>query len=298
MRHNLVIWLCLSLALIGLGACTFVQEEPEGDPPGAVTSIATEAATTPPEGVHTATIAPLLTVTTTLTSTLALAETMVPTGTAPVTGPATITATVTSTPTVQPGPAPTHTPSSTPTSVPSPTATPFDTPTPTTSPTPTKEPTSTPTEGPPPTPTAPPQTVFVTSHRSYTEGSDLFVVGEVVNGASIPAFGVRVIATFFDAGDRMLAAQESFAFLHETASTQANPFKIQLANSPANVSRYDLNLSWDDISVVDYDRVTITARMFGMMKVWRCLGNCAMITLRGSRTFGLLLHSTIRRDRL
>ena len=257
MRPKRVIWLCLLLVLVGLGACTFVQRESDDDAPGVVGSRATEVAAAP---VLTLAATAIPTVTAALTAlstvTTSLTNTVVPTATTIITVTPMVSATVPAEP--EATSTLTNSATTTPTSMPSPTMAPSDTPTPTAAPTPTKEPTSTPTEGPPPTPTSPPQTVFVTNHRSYTEGPDLYVVGEVVNGSAYPAFGVRVIATFFDAGDRMLAAQESFAFLNETAPTQANPFKIQLSNSPANVNRYDLNLSWDDISVVDYDRVTVT----------------------------------------
>lgn len=78
-----------------------------------------------------------------------------------------------------------------------------------------------------------------------------------MNGGPVPVYSVRVVATFFNAADQLLAAQESFVFLPQTSVTQANPFKIQLTNAPANIDHYELNLNWDEISVAEYDRVTI-----------------------------------------
>jgi hypothetical protein len=86
----------------------------------------------------------------------------------------------------------------------------------------------------------------------------MFVVGEVVNGATAPIFSVRVIATFYDNGGNLVGAQEAPALLPAAASRQAIPFKIQLSPAPANVKRYELALTWDDLSVATYDRVTVS----------------------------------------
>jgi hypothetical protein len=90
------------------------------------------------------------------------------------------------------------------------------------------------------------------------DGSTLFVVGEAINGSPAPVFGLKVIATFYDIGGRLIGAQETLALLPATQPTQPNPFKLQLANAPGNVERYDLSLTWDEISVAEFDRVTIT----------------------------------------
>ncbi len=186
-----------------------------------------------------------------ITATVTPTTTVTPTATEPVTGTPTVTPT--GTPTVSPT-APTGTPG-TPTTTPgTSTGTPG---TPTATAEPTASPTATVTPGPSPTPTTLPSTVFIRNHRSYTEGSSVFVVGEAVNGSNAPVYSLRIIATFYDSGDRLVGAQETVALLPQTQPTQANPFKIELANAAGGIERYDLNLTWDEISVAEFDRVTI-----------------------------------------
>jgi hypothetical protein len=113
--------------------------------------------------------------------------------------------------------------------------------------------------GPAPPPTPLPATVFARNHRVYYEGETLYLVGEAVNGAPYPVFDVKVIATFYDAGGQLVGAQETLAALPATVPTQANPFKLALANAPAGVDRYELSLTWNDITLHTYDRVTVVS---------------------------------------
>jgi hypothetical protein len=83
------------------------------------------------------------------------------------------------------------------------------------------------------------------------------VIGEVVNGSSQPVFNVTIIATFHDANGNLVGASETATFLPQTVPTQANPFRLQLTNAPANVNSYQLSLRWNDISIVTYGRATI-----------------------------------------
>jgi hypothetical protein len=103
-----------------------------------------------------------------------------------------------------------------------------------------------------------PSGVFVGSHTSFRAGGNLVVVGEAINGLSAPVYNLTVIATFYDAGNQLIGATESPALLPQTIGTQRNPFRLQLANAPGSVSRYELALRWDDVSVVTFDRATIT----------------------------------------
>jgi hypothetical protein len=103
-----------------------------------------------------------------------------------------------------------------------------------------------------------PSTVFLGSHRSFSEGSSFFVVGEAINGGAAAIYGVTVIATFYDAAGNLVGATQSVAFLPQTVPTQANPFKLQLANAPSTVSSYELTLRWDELSIGSFDRATIT----------------------------------------
>lgn len=193
--------------------------------------------------IVTATLLP--TSTNLLTGTAVVVETIVPTTTV------IPTSTVIATPTVEP------TVTVIPTSVPTGTVEPTPSPMPTTMPTPPTSPTPIPTDGPPSTPTTMPATVFLGSHHSYRAGSSFVVVGEAINGGSSPVYGVTVIATFYDADNNLVGASESAALLPQTLPTQANPFRLQLLNAPANVDRYELTLRWDEITINTFDRATI-----------------------------------------
>lgn len=243
-----------------------------GSEPAPQTSTATLTATVVPTGtaLPTSTIVPTMTTVPTAT--------VVPTDTAPVTGTVVPTMTTVPTATTVPTmttvptgtltatpipPAPSGTPStpgptappSTPPSTPPATPTP-STPAPTVPPTPTVTPT--PTEGPPPTNTPLPSTVFVRNDSTYTEGSSLYVVGEAVNGGPAPVYNVQVIATFYNANGEIVGANSGMTLLPRTQPTQANPFKLQLSPPPPNAARYELALTWDDLTIATFDRATIT----------------------------------------
>lgn len=220
----------------------------------------------------TATLAP--TATEVITGTPNPGETVVPTTTVIPTGTVVPTSTVIPTSTVVPTATviPTSTVVQTPTFVPTGTIVPTGTVVPTTTappitpsptappsatPTPTPSPTATPTPGPSPTPTTMPSTVFMGSYRSYAEGSSLVVVGEVINGMTAPVYGVKIIATFHDAGGNLVGATEAAAYLPQMQPTQANPFRLNLANAPASIQSFELTLRWDEISFATYDRATI-----------------------------------------
>lgn len=232
MAKSICISLLLCIVLLGaMAGCTPVQAPP---PPGSSQDTVGPPPAEPPQPVGTV-------ITATAESTASL--------TATATAPVTVTATLTVTP--QP-PQETETPAPTATEAP-PTSTPTEPPTATATLTPT------PTEGPPPTPTPLPEAIFLRGHRSFTRGSDLYVVGEAGNGAGYPVYNVTVIATFFDGAGQLVGATEAATFLPMTAPMQFNPFKLRLANAPANIAKYDLSLRWDDFTVMGFERVTVVS---------------------------------------
>lgn len=212
------------------------------------TSKSTEQPSSEPTEVG---IGPIITdtalVVTPITNTDTLTATVVPTTTVIPTATIIPTTTAITTATVEP----------TVTTIPTGTIEPTPSPIPTTTPPPPTPPTATPTAGPSPTPTPMPATVFLGSHHSYRAGSAFIVVGEAINGGSSPVFGVTIIATFHDAGGNLVGASESAALLPQTLPTQANPFKLQLLNAPANIDRYEVTLRWDEITINSFDRATI-----------------------------------------
>lgn len=237
-------------------------------------TITVTSTSTPPV---TATITVTVTATVAPTSTRATTTTVTPIGTptlvatAPTAQPTGSTATPpiaqptgsTSTPaTAQPTPSSTATRPTTPsaTATPSRTATASPTRTPTGTPTRAATPTLTVTATaatPPATPTAIPGTVFLGSHQGFATDASYVVVGEVVNGESFPVFNVKVIGSFYDSSGNLVAAQESMADLTQIEPELSSPVKLQVANSGGSISRYELTLVWDEISIVDYEELTI-----------------------------------------
>ncbi len=96
------------------------------------------------------------------------------------------------------------------------------------------------------------------THRSYSEGSTLYVVGEAINGSKTPVYNLTIIATFYDTAGNLVGATEALTFLPQTLPTQANPFKLQLSNAPSTVHSYELRVRWDELTLRSYDRATIT----------------------------------------
>ena len=241
-----------------------------------------------------------ITLTPPITSTVPITATVVPSGTKAATtatstaavGTATLVATA---PTAQPtGNTATPTPSGTLTraTTPSPTATPSRTATTT----PTRTPTGTPTRAatvtptatapsatPAATPTAIPGTVFLGSHQGFVSDGSYVVVGEVLNGEPFPVFNVKVIGSFYDSSGNLVAAQESLVDLAQIEPELSSPVKLQVDNSGGSISRYELTLVWDEISIVDYEELTILsqeARTDGGLTVVGELRNDGSVTVK------------------
>ncbi len=269
------ILLSIIFLLLGVSGCVAAQQNsaqaPSSADNGTMTAVSptdtlTTTATVTATGTLTVTATPTMTAivtgTVTPTATMPISGTATPTTTTPITGTPTVTATsvFTGTPTPVTTQTATATTSPGPTTTGMPTSQPTGTTTPPVTPAPTKSPTPTPTQGPPPPPTPLPKSVFVNNQHTFTKGSSLFVVGDVVNGSSQPVYAVKVIATFYDSAGKLVGAQQGQTFLPQTVPTQANPFKIELANAPSDVSRSDFALTWDEISVATYDRASVISQ--------------------------------------
>ena len=191
-----------------------------------------------------------------------------PTETAP--AQAGVDATATAQPTLTPLPTPTETDVPPPTSTPTETAFPTPTSTPTAAltitaepPQPTATPTASATDSPPqptptltatstPTRTPVPAAVFVRSHASYASGSQLVLVGELVNGSAYEVFGARVHAEFFNSGGESIAAAEALALFGKLEVERSAPFRTLVDVDPADVESYELSVSFDEFSITEY----------------------------------------------
>lgn len=210
----------------------------EGQEPAAAAPLATAA---PAEAGTDATATALPTVTPlpTPTETEFPPPTLTPTETTSSTPTSSPTAAVTTT--VEP-PQPTATPTASATdSLPQPTPTP--------APTATSTPTSTPV----------PAAVFVRSHTSYSLGSHLVLVGELVNGAAYEVFGVRVHANFFNSRGETIAAAEAQAVFGKLEIERTAPFRMIVDVDPDSVQDYELSVSIDEFTITEYRELEVSA---------------------------------------
>ena len=150
-------------------------------------------------------------------------------------------------------PEPTPTPTPTPTPSPTPTATPAQaTPRPTATATPTSLLTATATLTPTPTHTPIPSAVFVRSHTSYAQNAQFFVVGELVNGGAFDVYAVIVHGRFFDSAGLLIATAHAPAAFAKIEIERPAPFRMIAGVDPAEVNRYELSVSSEEISIVEY----------------------------------------------
>ena len=193
-----------------------------------------------------------------------------PTETAP--AQAGVDATATTMTTLTPLPTPTETDVPRPTSTPTETAIPTPTSTPTAAltvtaepPQPTATPTASATDSPPqptatptltatstPTRTPVPAAVYVRSHTSYAFGSQLVLVGELVNGSAYEVFGARVHAEFFSGSGESIAAAEALAVFGKLEVERSASFRTIVDVDPADVESYELSVSFDEFSITEY----------------------------------------------
>lgn len=81
-----------------------------------------------------------------------------------------------------------------------------------------------------------------------------------MNSIAAPVFRVRVIGTFYNASEQVVATQEVYAFLAQTSPDQRNPFRFQVDNLAGDITRYDLTVAWEEISVVTYQDIAVLSQ--------------------------------------
>ncbi len=146
-----------------------------------------------------------------------------------------------------------------------------DTPAPPANPTvaPTSVPPTTPTTAPtdPPTPaptkTPYPTGIFVASHRGFSDGANYVVVGEVLNTSGVAVYGAKVIANFYDSGGKLVAAGQALTSLPMTEPEVGNPFKLKVENLVSAVERYELTVTWEDVSLIEFRYLTVVEGAVG-----------------------------------
>lgn len=230
----------------------------------ATTTMTSTVSATPP---LTGTVQPTQTVSPTATNSVTPTPTFVPTQ--PVTGTPTLLSTA---PTAPPAGSPVPLPTGAQTAIATPIPTTGVTAIPTSAATPTRTPTRTPTAGrtatstatptrsdgtPRPTPTQIPSTVFLGRHQGFMTEGTYTVAGEVLNGDSYPVFNVKVIGRFYDSNNNLVAAQETTTDFAQIEPELSSPFKLQVASGGDAIEHYELSLTWEDVSIIDYEELAI-----------------------------------------
>lgn len=157
------------------------------------------------------------------------------------------------------------------TPMPTPTETGTNTPMPTNSPTFPAEPTATPTAQPTATPsmtaivpptltptrTPLPASVVVRSHTSYALGSQVIVVGELLNGAQSDVFGMRISGQFYDSSDKVIAVGQVHVPFGKLEIERSAPFRMTVDVDPSRVRRYELSVIYENMSIVEFRELDV-----------------------------------------
>ncbi len=105
---------------------------------------------------------------------------------------------------------------------------------------------------PTPTRTPIPSAVFVRSHTSYAQNAQFVVVGELVNGGAFDVFAVFVHGRFFDSAGLLIATAAAPAAFARIEIERPAPFRMIVDVDPGAVNSYELSVSFDETSLVEY----------------------------------------------
>ncbi len=104
---------------------------------------------------------------------------------------------------------------------------------------------------PPPAPTptpapAPANTVTLLSHSSYTSSTGSYwIVGEVRNDTASNVQYAKVVASYYDASNNLIATDSGYSAIDILTPGQRSPFDILLLDPPAGIDHYSLQVTWD-----------------------------------------------------
>lgn len=80
-----------------------------------------------------------------------------------------------------------------------------------------------------------------------------------MNGEAYELFGVRVHAAFFDSSGNSIASADAFAAFGKLDVERTVPFRIAADVDPESVGSYELTLSFDEVSVVGFRDLEVSA---------------------------------------
>jgi hypothetical protein len=120
-------------------------------------------------------------------------------------------------------------------------------------PTPTPAP---PTDTPPPTATQPPTNtppppLQIQGVTEYTDSiGALHLVGEVLNQSDQNMNFVKIIASFYDSADRIVATDFTYTELDTVEAGDSSPFEMIILNPPDTIDTYKLDVEWNVTNVI------------------------------------------------
>lgn len=79
------------------------------------------------------------------------------------------------------------------------------------------------------------------------------MVGEIYNTGVTPGYDVQITAKFYDANNNFVATQSGTPFFSEApVGNQTIPFKLIVTNAPASITRYELTMTAQSTSFIQY----------------------------------------------
>jgi hypothetical protein len=98
-------------------------------------------------------------------------------------------------------------------------------------------------------------TLFVRGATDHliTNG-DLHVVGEVENGTSGSISDVKIVGTFYNSSDQVIAVSVVYALLDVVGAVEVAPFDLAVVDPPSEVDHYDLQVEY---AVTDSDPLRV-----------------------------------------
>jgi len=91
------------------------------------------------------------------------------------------------------------------------------------------------------------EALSVLQHVQFVDSSDIaHVVGEVYNGTDKNIQWVTIKGSFYDKDKKLLAEEETYAYIDILRPDEKTPFDLMLWEAPAGLDSYDLEVSGDE----------------------------------------------------
>lgn len=98
------------------------------------------------------------------------------------------------------------------------------------------------------------------SSMSWIDDTSLQVYGEVWNNSGSSIYATKIVGTFYDKNNNIVATSSTYTLLWMIAPGQVVPFVVDLENAPNSVSRYTLSESHNIVSSSAYYNLTTVSQ--------------------------------------